>query len=110
MIDKMVHGSNCVERIWHEERPTFPGYNQDAEVREHRYQHANPAVLSEQLRQRCEHFAVLVASLPSSALSREGIHGEYGLMTLRQCIEAPLASASEHLEQLRTAQEASQLC
>ena len=110
MIDKMVHWSNRVERIWHEERPTFPGYDQDAEVREHGYQHAHPVVLSEQLRQHCEHFAVLVASLPSSTLSREGIHAEYGLMTLRQCIEAPLASVSEHLEQLRTAQEASQLC
>ena len=105
MIDKMFHWSNRVERILLEERPTLPGYDQDAEVREHGYQCADPAVLHARLQQRCEHFAALVALLPSSALQREGVHGEYGPMTLRQCIEAPLESVPEHLEQLRAAQE-----
>lgn len=105
MIDKMFHWSNRVERILLEERPILPGYDQDTEVREHDYQHADPAVLHERLQQRCERFAALVASLPSSALRREGVHGEYGPMTLRQCIEAPLESVPGHLEQLRAAQE-----
>lgn len=107
MIDKMYHWSNRVERIFLEDRPTLPGYDQDAEVREHGYQHADPAVLFEHLQQQCERFAALVASLPSAALQREGIHEEYGPITLQQCIEAPLESVPEHLEQLRTAQEAS---
>ena len=106
MIDKMSHWSNRVERIAREEQPTLPGYDQDAEVREHGYQQADPVVLLEYLQQQCERFAVLVAALPSSALQREGIHGEYGPMTLQQCIQAPLESVAEHLEQLRTAQEA----
>ena len=104
MIDKMVHWCNRVERILLEERPILPGYDQDTEVREHGYQYADPAVLHERLQQRCERFAALVVSFPSSALQREGVHGEYGRMTLRQCIEAPLESAPEHLEQLRAAQ------
>jgi len=107
MIDKMSHWSNRVERILLEERPTLPGYDQDAEVGEHGYQHADPAVLYEHLQQHCERFATLVASLPATALQREGVHGEYGPMTLQQCIEAPLESVPEHLEQLRAAQEAS---
>ncbi len=107
MIDKMSHWSNRVERILLEERPTLPGYDQDAEVREHGYQRADPVVLYEHLQQQCEHFADLVASLPSAALQREGVHGEYGPMTLQQCIEAPLESVKPHLEQLRAAQEAS---
>jgi DinB superfamily len=107
MIDKMSHWSNRVERILLEERPTLPGYDQDAEVREHGYQRADPVVLYEHLQQQCEHFAALVASLPSAALQREGVHGEYGPMTLQQCIEAPLESVKPHLEQLRAAQEAS---
>jgi uncharacterized damage-inducible protein DinB len=105
MIDKMYHWSNRVERVLQEDRPALPGYDQDAEVREHDYQHADPAVLYERLQQQCERFAALVASLPSSALQREGIHGEYGPLTLAQCIEAPLGSVSEHLAQLRAAQE-----
>jgi hypothetical protein len=79
-------------------------YDQDALVREHDYLHADPDVLFEQLRQACERFATLVKRIPSSALQREGVHEEAGPMTLRRCIEAPLESAPEHLEQLRTAQ------
>jgi hypothetical protein len=106
MIDKMAHWSQRVERIVREERPILPGYDQDAEVHDHGYQHADPALLFERLQQHCEHFATLVAALPSSALQREGVHGEFGPMTLRQCIKVPLESADEHLEQLHAAQEA----
>ena len=52
----------------------------------------------------CERFATLVEHIPISALRREGVHEEVGPMTLRRCIEAPLESAPEHLEQLRAAQ------
>ena len=73
-------------------------------VREHDYQHANPDVLFEQLRQACERFATLVERVPISALQREGVHEEFGPVTLRRCIELPIESAPEHLEQLRAAQ------
>ncbi len=104
MIDKMQIWARRVERILVEERPVLPGYDQDALVRDHDYLHADPDVLLEQLRQACERFATLVERIPISALQREGVHEEFGLMTLRQCIEAPLESASAHLEQLRAAQ------
>lgn len=104
MIDKMWHWSRRVERVLAEDRPTLAAYDQDAEVREHAYQNAAPAILRERLQQACEHFASLVAPLPASALQREGIHADYGSITLRQCIELPLASVPEHLEQLRAAQ------
>lgn len=103
MIDKMSWWSNRVERILQEERPALPGYDQDAAVRDHGYQLADPAVLSEQLRQRCEHFAVLVAALPAAALQREGVHSEFGPMTIRQCVQAVLESVPGHLAQLRAA-------
>ena len=104
MIDKMQHWSGRVERILVEERPALPGYDQDASVRDHDYLHADPAVLIEQLRQACEHFALIVEQLPPSALQREGVHGELGPITVRQCIEMPLASVQEHFEQLQAAQ------
>ena len=105
IMDKMYHWSHRVERILLEERPMLPGYDQDAEVREHDYQHADPAVLFQRLQQQCERFASLVASLPSSALQRKGVHGEFGVMTLRQCVEVPLESVPEHLKQLQAAQK-----
>jgi hypothetical protein len=108
MIDKMVHWSHRVERIACEDRPTLPGYDQDAAGREPGYQQADPAALFGPLQQPCDPFATLVAALPSSALQREGIHGQYGPygpMTLQQCIQAPLESAAEHRQQLRTAQQ-----
>ena len=104
MIDKMQMWASRVERILVEERPALPGYDQDALVRDHDYLHADPAVLLEHLRLACERFATLVERMPTSALQREGVHEEFGPMTLRQCIEAPLESVPGHLEQLRAAQ------
>jgi hypothetical protein len=104
MIDKMQIWTSRVERIIVEERPALPTYDQDALVRDHAYQHANPELLFEQLRQECERFALLVEDIPTSALQREGVHEEFGPITLRQCIEYPLESAPEHLAQLRAAQ------
>ena len=104
MVDKMRIWTSRVEAIMDEERPTLPAYDQDVLVREHDYQLADPDVLFEQLRQACEHFATLVERVPISALQREGVHEEFGPVTLRQCIELPLESAPEHLEQLRVAQ------
>jgi hypothetical protein len=104
MIDKMQIWASRVERILVEERPALPGYDQDALVRDHDYVHADPEVLLEHLRQACERFATLVERIPISALQREGVHEEFGPMALRQCIETPLESASQHLEQLRVAQ------
>jgi hypothetical protein len=104
MIDKMQNWASRVERILVEERPTLPGYDQDMLVREHDYLHADPDVLFEHLRQECERYATLVESVPVSALQREGMHEEFGPMTIRQCIEATLDSVPEHLAQLRAAQ------
>jgi hypothetical protein len=104
MIDKMQIWTSRVKRLMAEERPALPAYDQEALVREHDYQHADPDVLFEQLRQACERFATLVERVPNSALQREGVHEEVGPVTLRQCIEVPLESATEHLEQLRAAQ------
>jgi uncharacterized damage-inducible protein DinB len=107
MVDKMFHWSNRVERILREEQPLLPGYDQDAEVLKQGYQQADPAVLLEHLEQQCERFAVLVESIPTAALQRQGIHSEFGLMTLQQCIEAPLDSVADHLQQLRAAVQSS---
>jgi hypothetical protein len=60
--------------------------------------------LLEQLSQACEHFAAIVEHIPESALEREGVHGELGPITLRYCVEAPIQSAGDHLEQLLAAQ------
>jgi hypothetical protein len=92
MIDKMTWWSLRVQRIWQEDRPVLPGYDQDAVVREQGYQQADPAVLLDALLQECERFAALVAALPASILDREGVHEECGVMTLRHCIQAPLSS------------------
>ena len=78
--------------------------DQDAVVLEHDYQHADPKVLFEQLRQECERFASLIERVPAAALEREGVHEEIGPITIRQCIVMPLESSQQHLEQLHAAQ------
>ncbi|HWZ19437.1 MAG TPA: hypothetical protein VNW73_11615 [Ktedonobacteraceae bacterium] len=65
-----------------EERLALLSYYQDALVRVHNYQHADPDVLFEQLMQACERFATLVESIPISAQQGEGMHEEVGPLTL----------------------------
>jgi DinB superfamily len=104
MIDKMQNWSLRTERIWKEERPELPGYDQDALVRERDYQHAEVEALLGQLKQSSEHFATMVERVPDTALERAGVHSEFGPITLRYCVEVAIQSAGEHLEQLRAAQ------
>lgn len=104
IIDKMHIWASRVERNLEEDRPVLPGYDQDALVCEHEYQHADPVVLFEHLTQACEHYAAVVERVPTSALEREGTHEEFGSITIRQCIEATLDSIPPHLAQLRAAQ------
>jgi len=103
MIDKMEEWTRRVERVAAEERPALPGYDQDALVRERAYQHADPEVLLARLAGACERFATVVERLPDDALGRHGVHGEHGPFTLRQCVEAPLASVPDHMAQLKAA-------
>ena len=104
MIDKISNWATRVERIWHEEKPKLPGYDQDLEVTKHDYQHADLAALRDQLAQQCERFASIVSDLPDSALQRQGLHGEFGPMTIQDCLKAVLDSVPEHLKQLQAAQ------
>jgi hypothetical protein len=74
MIDKVGIWTSRVERLLAEERPTLAAYDQDALVREHGYQHADPEELFERLRQKCERFASLIEQVSLSALKRERVH------------------------------------
>src|SRR5690348_10910579 len=87
IIDKMQSWSGRIERIFVEERPVLLAYDQDASVRDHDYQHTSVEALLEQLRQSCEHFATIVERVPDAGLERPGVHSEFGLITLRYCIE-----------------------
>jgi len=103
MIDKMQEWTRRVERVAVEERPALPGYDQDALVRERAYQHADVEALLARLDDACERFASVVERLPDDVLGREGVHAEYGPFTIRQCVEAPLASVPEHVAQVKAA-------
>ncbi len=103
MIDKMREWSGRVERVVVEDRPALPGYDQDALVRDRDYHGAEVEVLLTRLAAACERFAAIVEHLRDEALGREGVQGEYGPFTIRQCIEAPLESVPAHLAQLKAA-------
>jgi hypothetical protein len=103
LVDKMEFWSTRVDRIFHEERPFLPAYDQDTYVRERGYQSADRPALLEELREACERFANLVEALPAHALPREGVHAEIGPITLERCIWEPITSAETHLGQIKAA-------
>ena len=103
LVDKMQVWRERVEQVAREERPFLASYDQDARVREQGYQSAEVHELLTLLRQACERFARTVEALPETALAREGIHEETGPITLEQCVRVPVASADDHLAQMRAA-------
>ena len=103
MVDKTRLWGERLERIVAQERPFLAGYDQDEYVRAADYQHGHPSRILEDLQLGCERLAAIVERLPDEALEREGVHGETGPITLRQCIELPLESVPDHLAQLRAA-------
>lgn len=103
IFDKMEQWGIRVERIASEERPLLRVYDQDAFVRERGDQERPLQELLDKLTQASDHFADVVERLPAAALDREGIHEEYGPITLRYCILVPLDSLPGHMAQLRAA-------
>jgi len=103
IIDKMRLWASCVERIAREDNPMLPVYDQDAQVRAHNYQQADPQALLRQLEQACEYFAQLVERTPDEALTLMGTHEEMGAMPLTRFVETPIQSVSDHLVQFRRA-------
>jgi hypothetical protein len=101
LVDKMRVWRTRAERVAAEERPFLPGFDQDAAVRDGDYQHAEREALLGRLAEACERFARVVEQLPEPTLGRVGVQDERGPITLREFIEAPLDSLSEHLAQLR---------
>ncbi len=104
IADKMEWWAERVERITTEDAPELEGKDQDAAVRDHAYQQADPQTLLQKLTDSSESFAKLVESLPNPALDLQGHHrGMKAMLTIRQCIEMPLGSIHEHLLQFQEA-------
>jgi DinB superfamily len=100
MVDKMTMWRGRVEQIRVEDTPQLPGYDQDAFVREHDYQHAELLTLLEGLDQVCPRFSAAVLALTETDLGRIGIHGELGRLTIADCIRLPLEAAELHRAQM----------
>jgi hypothetical protein len=103
LVDKMRIWRARVQAIAVEERPRLDLYDQDALVAAQSYRTAQLGELLEELAAGCAAFAATVSALPEETAHRTGIHPEYGEITLRQCVQIPLASIGPHLTQLRAA-------
>jgi hypothetical protein len=103
LVDKMRAWCTRVERVAAEEQPFLAGYDQDEYVRVADYQHGGLDQILSDLSSACERFAAVVDEREDADLERQGVHGERGPITLRECIELPLESVNEHLAQLRAA-------
>ena len=107
LVDKMEAWRGRVETLAAagagDPPPMLLPYDQDADVRRNRYQEAKPGVLLGRLDGACRRFADAVLRAPDHALGRTGVHGEYGPVTLVDCVDLPLASIPDHLAQLKAA-------
>jgi uncharacterized damage-inducible protein DinB len=84
-------------------RPRFPGYDQDRWARALRYQERSPATRASMLklfRAHREASGELFAAASPEEWRREGIHSEWGALTLRQLLELYADHGERHLEQI----------
>jgi len=84
-------------------RARFPGYDQDCWAEALRYQDHSPAIRATALRLFRAHreaSAELFASASPAEWRREGIHAEWGVLTLRQLLELYADHGERHLEQI----------
>lgn len=105
LADKLEIWRRRVERVATEDRPELDPYDQDELVRNAKYQDADLDGLIGSLRTSAQLFADVVRKLADGALNRSGRHGEYGDVTLRDCITRPLDSVDDHLVQIDRALE-----
>ena len=103
LVDKMEIWRARVQTIASQERPYLDLYDQDALVQARSYRTAELGDLLEELAAGCAAFAGTIRTLREEMAGRTGIHPEYGQLTLRQCVQIPLASVGPHLAQLRAA-------
>lgn len=85
------------------ERAVFPGYDQDRWAAVHRYQGRSPAMRDTMLRLFRAHreaSSELFAAASPEEWRREGLHPEWGPVTLRQLLELYADHGERHLDQI----------
>jgi DinB superfamily len=102
LIDKMQIWHSRVLAMANANTPTFEVFDQDELVDRRQYISASVDDLRPRLKDAASSFADTLGKLPESAAARLGRHPEYGLLTLRRCVEIPLEAAREHISQLET--------
>jgi uncharacterized damage-inducible protein DinB len=100
LIDKLEVWRARVQQTANEDGPVLDPYDQDELVRRANYQGGELHTLLASLTDAAERFASAVERLDAAALERRCRHGEYGDITLQDCITLPLRSVDEHLDQI----------
>ncbi len=103
LIDKFDHWCRRTTLVAAQDNPVLQPYDQDECVRVADYQSADLTGVLGGLVASAERFARTVVSLPAEAFDRYGVHGEYGSITLSDCITLPLDSVPDHLRQIQEA-------
>lgn len=100
LVDKLTVWRARVERTAAEDCPTLDPYDQDELVRRANYQTANLESVIESLRSAAVCFAHVTESLGIGDLERPCRHGEFGDISLRDCLTLPLESVDDHPAQI----------
>jgi hypothetical protein len=101
LIDKMDIWHSRVVAVVNAPVPTFDVMDQDELVIRRRYISASLEDLRRELERAATSFAFTLKEVPESVAERAGNHPEYGLLTVRRCVEIPLEGARAHIVQLQ---------
>ncbi|HZU76835.1 MAG TPA: DinB family protein [Dehalococcoidia bacterium] len=106
LIDKTEAWGGRFHRIATEDRPTLPAFDQDAYVRDRRYQDQHLDELLTRLSALLTAVAGELRSLPADAWERTGVHAERGVLTLGEAVRIYAVSLPEHVTQIVATRDA----
>lgn len=103
VVDKLRTWTQRIARTLHEDRPAIVPYDQDTLVLSLDHQHADVALLIDELNAAFDRFIRLVGPLGEKSSAKEMDHPEYGPLSITKVVEKVLGSIEDHLEQLHAA-------
>jgi DinB superfamily len=106
LVDKTEMWGERLRRIASEDRPFLPGFDQDAYVRDRRYQEQELEPLLARLTALSTALVGDLRALPPDAWKRMGVHEERGPLSLGDACRIYAISIPDHVRQITESRDA----
>jgi hypothetical protein len=95
-----------LKRVIAEHRPLWIGYDESRFTASLGYEHYDPETELASIEQMRKQVGAILRRLPDEAWSRDGVHNERGLMTLKEMVQIETEHVAHHIKHIRDKRKA----